>query len=294
MSTFILKSTQPQLIISEFLGPLSQLIINYNQNVPDARDPEVLFLFAAIIQTLGQSITSYIPDIIKNLFESTLGMIDQNFQDYTDFRRGFFTLCKNIVFYSVEGLYTSEEQLFQIFINSIIWAFKHDQPELAELGLSAMSELITQVSFKFEVCNPFFKTYFMPILQDTFFVLTDGTHKGGFQLQIEILKKLFSLVEENRFTEEIQPGMSNKAYILEYLSDALSRLFTNMNKVQIETAILNMFTRCNEKDKFIETIIDLLVSLKEFAETNDDFYNQQKQVRVLTFRLRCRRQVRRK
>lgn len=53
MSTFILKSTQPQLIISEFLQPLSQLIINYNQNVPNARDPEVLFLFAAIIQTLG-------------------------------------------------------------------------------------------------------------------------------------------------------------------------------------------------------------------------------------------------
>lgn len=163
--------------------------------------------------------------------------------------------------------------MFQVFIDSIIWAFKHEQPELAELGLSAMSELITQVSFKYEVCNPFFKTYFMPILQDTFYVLTDGTHKGGFQLQIEILKKLFSLIEENKFTELLQEGLENKQYILEYLSNALSQLFTNMNKVQIETSVLNMFTRCNDKEKFIETIIDLLVSLKEFAETNDDFYN---------------------
>jgi exportin-1 len=172
-----------------------------------------------------------VPEIIRNLFESTLQMINQNFTDYTDFRRGFFTLCKNIVFYCVEGLYISSETMFQIFIDSIIWAFKHEQPELAELGLSAMSELITQVSFKFDVCNPFFKTYFMPILQDTFYVLTDGTHKGGFQIQIEILKKLFSLIEEARFTESIVEGMNNKQYILEYLSDALSRLFNNMNKV---------------------------------------------------------------
>lgn len=31
-----------------------------------------------------------------------------------------------------------------------------------------------------DVCNPFFKTYYMAILQDIFFVLTDGAHKGGF------------------------------------------------------------------------------------------------------------------
>lgn len=43
-----------------------------------------------------------------------------------------------------------------------------------------------------------------------------------------------------------------------------------------------MFTRCNEREKFIETIIDLLVSLKEFAETSDDFYNKHKEVSLIT------------
>ena len=59
----------------------------------------------------------------------------ENFSDFMDFRRGFFTLIKNIVLFSIEGLYTADENNFKTFIDSIIWAFKHDQPELAEIGL---------------------------------------------------------------------------------------------------------------------------------------------------------------
>ena len=70
-------------------------------------------------------------------------MISQNFLDYMDFRRGFFTLIKNIVLFSIKGLYQAGEQDFKTFIDSIIWAFKHDHTELAELGLQAMSELIS-------------------------------------------------------------------------------------------------------------------------------------------------------
>lgn len=133
-----------------------------------------------MIESLNKHIVQFVPDIIENLFSSTLDMISKNFSDYMDFRRGLFTLVKNIVFFSVEGLYQCKEELFKIFIDSIIWAFKHDQPELAEIGLQAMSELITQVAFNQDICNPFFKTYYMSILQDTFYVLTDGLHKGGF------------------------------------------------------------------------------------------------------------------
>ena len=108
-------------------------------------------------------------------------MIQENFTDYMDFRKGFFTLIKSIVFYSTEGLFKADEGSFKTFIDSIIWAFKHHQPELAEIGLQAMSELLSKVAFASEICNPFFQGYYMPILQDIFFVLTDGSHKGGFE-----------------------------------------------------------------------------------------------------------------
>lgn len=143
ISTWISKSTDHWIVIQEFLDPLSKLIIDYNNNVPDARDPEVLFLFAIIINTFGQHLIDHIPSIVSNLFSSTLQMISQNFLDYMDFRRGFFTLIKNIVLFSIKGLYQAGEQDFKTFIDSIIWAFKHDHTELAEIGLQAMSELIS-------------------------------------------------------------------------------------------------------------------------------------------------------
>ena len=143
ISTWISKSTDANIVISEFLNPLSQLIVDYNNNVPDARDPEVLFLFAIIINSFGGHLVAHIPSIVSNLFSSTLQMISSNFVDYMDFRRGFFTLIKNIVLFSMKGLYSAGEQDFKTFIDSIIWAFKHDIPDLAEIGLQAMSELIS-------------------------------------------------------------------------------------------------------------------------------------------------------
>jgi len=53
-------------------------------------------------------------------------MISQNFSDFMDFRRGFFTLIKNIVYFDIQGLYQTDEEYFKVFIDSIIWAIKHD------------------------------------------------------------------------------------------------------------------------------------------------------------------------
>ena len=108
-------------------------------------------------------------------------MIKNNFTDYMDFRKGFFSLIKNIVFFSTEGVFNAEEAHFQIFIDSIIWALKHDQPELADLGLDAMTELINKVASVESISNDFFQHYFIKILEDIFFVLTDSLHQGGFQ-----------------------------------------------------------------------------------------------------------------
>ena len=234
ITTFISKTQNHEIVITEFLPALSDLIIDYNNNVPDARDPEVLFLFATMVKHLGEALTAHIPKILEYLFASTLGMISENFTAFMDFRKGFFTLVKNIVYYSTPGLFDSDQQSFKTFIDSIIWAFKHDQPELAEIGLESMSELLLKVAFETAVCNEFFKNFYMAILQDVFFVLTDGMHQGNFQKQVDVLTRLFAVIENGVVTsplmENTEASRSNKDFIIGWLSEALSQLFTNMNK----------------------------------------------------------------
>ena len=159
-----------------------------------------------------------------------------------DFRKNFFGLIKNIVNFSLEGLFKANEESFKICIDSIIWAVKHYQIQLAEIGLETMNELLSKVVLNEEIANVFFQNFYMSIMQDTFFVLTDSLHKSGFYKQALIIMKLIAIVENNMFSSILSDKYtSNKVFVLEYLSDTLIKLFTNCNKVQIQTFVLNMF-----------------------------------------------------
>lgn len=61
-----------------------------------------------------------------------------------------------------------------------MWASKHDNREVESAGLSMCSELIKNIAeTDLETSSEFFKRYFISILQDVFFVLTDTDHKAG-------------------------------------------------------------------------------------------------------------------
>lgn len=279
ISTFITNSEDPSMVINDFLPTLSELITDYNSNVPNARDPEVLSLFAALIKRMGDHMNQHVPAILGYLFESTLSMISNNYTDYMDFRRNFFTLIRNIVDFSLEGLFEASEEHFKICIDSIIWAIKHYQIELAEIGLETMNELLSKVVLNQEIANVFFQNFYMSILQDTFFVLTDSLHKSGFYKQALIIMKLIVVVEDEMFQGKLSDDYaSNKEFVIEYLSDALVKLFSNTNRVQIQTFVLNMFNKWHDKKEFVNTMRDFLVWLKEFAGNDqDELYKQERE-----------------
>ena len=280
VQTFIKKSEDHKLVVSEFLPKLSDLISDYNSNVPNARDPEVLSLFATLIEHMGDEMIQFIPDILNCMFESTLSMISDNYTSFMDFRRNFFTLIKNIVDNCLEGLFQASQESFKTCIDSIIWAIKHYQIELAEIGLETMNELLSNVVKNDEVANVFFENFYMPIMRDTFYVLTDSLHKSGFYKQALIIMKLVSVVENGMFKGTLSSDYSNnKEYVIEYLSDALVKLFPNTSKTQIQTFVLNMFNNCDNKKEFVGTMRDFLIALKEFAgEDQEDLYKQEQQI----------------
>lgn len=260
VATFISKSEDSNMIVNDFLPKLSELIEDYNANVPDARDPEVLSLFAALIKHIGDYMNQHIPDILNYLFESTLSMIIDDYTRYMDFRRNFFTLIKNIVDCSLEGLFSSTEESFKVCIDSIIYAIKHYQIEVAEIGLETMNELLSKVVMNSEIANVFFEKFYMSILQDTFYVLTDSLHKSGFYKQALIIMKLIAVVENQMIDTRLSGDYeSNKEYIIHYLANILVNQFPNTNKVQIETFVLNMFNKCNDKKEFVNTMRDFLI-----------------------------------
>ena len=67
-----------QQVSENFVPPLLEaVLIDYQRNVPAAREPEVLSTMATIVNKLEGHITKSIPQIFDAVFECTLDMINK-------------------------------------------------------------------------------------------------------------------------------------------------------------------------------------------------------------------------
>lgn len=79
-----------------------------------------------------------------------------------------------------KALLKLDNRQFKFVIDACMWASKHDNREVETAGLSMCIELIDNiVDTDADTSNAFFQQFFVPILQDSFFVLTDSDHKAG-------------------------------------------------------------------------------------------------------------------
>jgi exportin-1 len=56
---------------------LDPVLDDYQRNVPDARDAEVLSLFGQIVAKLGDGMVEHVPRIFESVFQCTLDMISK-------------------------------------------------------------------------------------------------------------------------------------------------------------------------------------------------------------------------
>lgn len=85
--------------------------------------------------------------------------------------------------------------------------------------------------------NGFFQAYYLSLLRDTFYVLTDPDHRSGFKMQSLVLARLFRLVENGDIqaplfdTNSVQDAnMTNARYVAEYSATLLKNAFPHLSK----------------------------------------------------------------
>ena len=121
-----------------------------------------------------------VPTIMENVFECTLEMINKDFSEYPEHRVEFFKLLKAINLYCFPALLKLDGRQFKFVIDSCMWASKHDNREVENTGLTMCIELLDHMAeTDRQTSSMFFQQFFITILQDVFFVLTDTDHKAG-------------------------------------------------------------------------------------------------------------------
>ncbi|KAF2872476.1 CRM1 C terminal-domain-containing protein [Massariosphaeria phaeospora] len=264
---------------------LEAVLIDYKNNVPDAREAEVLNVMTTIINKLHAMMEDQIMNIMDCVFECTLDMINKDFSEYPEHRVEFFTLLRTINLRCFRALLRLDARSFKFVIDSCMWASKHDNREVESAGLSMCFELISNMSeADAQTCNAFFQTFFTTILQDVFFVLTDSDHKAGFKSQSMLLAKMFWLVDTNKLegpiytSPDMAPaGTPNREFLRNFVGNLLATAFPNLQTAQIGSFIDGLFATNGDLSRFKIILRDFLISLKEFSGDNAELFAEERE-----------------
>ncbi|KAM3583599.1 Karyopherin transporter [Umbelopsis sp. WA50703] len=269
-------------------GILNAALCDYLNSIDGARDAEVLYMAAIVIERCGPLMSSKVNCVLQCLFESTLSMITKCFCEYPEHRRGFYALLKAINRRCFKALLSLESSTFKLVIDSIIWGFKHTMRDIADISLEICYELIQNVSrCDTTISDAFFQSYYLCIMQDVFFVLTDTDHKSGFKGQTEVLARLFQLVSANAIKAPLydpsnvaKPDMSNKEFLYDYVSELMKNAFPHLKSSQIKVFVQSLFEYNVNLNKFKTEVRDFLIQLNEFAGDTDDLYIEEKEAEL--------------
>ncbi|KAF3826742.1 hypothetical protein GH733_009267 [Mirounga leonina] len=279
ISGWVSRSNDPQMVAENFVPPLlDAVLIDYQRNVPAAREPEVLSTMAIIVNKLGGHITAEIPQIFDAVFECTLNMINKDFEEYPEHRTNFFLLLQAVNSHCFPAFLAIPPAQFKLVLDSIIWAFKHTMRNVADTGLQILFTLLQNVAQEEAAAQSFYQTYFCDILQHIFSVVTDTSHTAGLTMHASILAYMFNLVEEGKISTPLNPGnpVNNQMFIQEYVANLLKSAFPHLQDAQVKLFVTGLFSLNQDIPAFKEHLRDFLVQIKEFAgeDTSDLFLEE--------------------
>eukprot|EP00405_Crypthecodinium_cohnii_P037941 CAMPEP_0206547162 /NCGR_PEP_ID=MMETSP0325_2-20121206/13138_1 /ASSEMBLY_ACC=CAM_ASM_000347 /TAXON_ID=2866 /ORGANISM="Crypthecodinium cohnii, Strain Seligo" /LENGTH=1109 /DNA_ID=CAMNT_0054046427 /DNA_START=312 /DNA_END=3641 /DNA_ORIENTATION=- len=261
-------------VAQRFIPPLLEPVLaDYKSNVPQARDAEVLDLLATLASRLSESISSEVAKIFEMVVGCTCDMIKGDFQSFPDHRTKFYDLIKALNTHCFQSLFYLPEAQLKLYVDSLIWALKHEQPQVADTGLSILQQFLERLlQMPAQVYNSFFNLYYFPVLQDVLCVLTDTFHKSGFKLQQQILQQLLSVAAMN-----VAPEIAPKQKVMEFLFDLIGKSFPTLHRSQVEIFVLGCFTKVRQPQEFQQHLRDFLITLKEWGSHEDYFYEEERQ-----------------
>ncbi|KAH9977221.1 CRM1 C terminal-domain-containing protein [Lactifluus volemus] len=286
VETYIRKAEDLEAVNNSMIPPLLDAILgDYHRNVPEARDAEVLNVMSTITSRLGNLLTPQVPPILEAVFEPTLNMINQDFAEFPEHRVGFFKLLRAINLNCFPALLGLLPQQFKLFIDSIVWAIKHTMRDIAETGLNLCLEIINNfAAADAQIANQFFQQYYLSILQDTFFVLTDADHKSGFKLQSMLLARMVQLVATDTIQAPLfdsavvnDPNMTNAKFARDYTANLLKSAFPHASSSDIMVFVLNLAEYHSDVNRFKLALRDFLIQLKEFSDDNAELFSDEKE-----------------
>ena len=278
LQAFISATIRPEGVVEDLLPPLlTPVLEDYRNGIPEARDPEVLGLMTVIVRKCSDYIVADIPRIFDSVFSVTMAMIAEDFANFPDHRVQFFSFLRAVNQYCFRALLDMSPDNFKLIIDSIVWAFRHTMRGVSKTGLQLLAEMLENVE-KAGVADPFYTSWFLPLLNELLVVLTDGFHKSEMPHQAKVLMKMFAAVQSGIITAPLWDATSasvpadatNLQFIGEYTCDLVVNAFPNLSGTVVTKFVRGMFDNCQSPNNFKKHLQDFLVEVMEVSDPDQD------------------------
>jgi exportin-1 len=157
---------------------LESILLDYKNNEPQAREAEVLSMTASVFEQFKEGESGmFVKPVVDSVFEVTLEMINKDFSEYPEHRAAFFGLLQALTSHCFLSLIALDTRMFKLYYDSIVWAFKHNHRDISDKGLGICSTLLESIdNVDPRHAQAFYSQYYIPLLQDLLYVLTDSDH----------------------------------------------------------------------------------------------------------------------
>ena len=271
VETYVKRAEDLDAVNTNLIPSLLDAILgDYHNNVPAARDAEVLLVMATITTRLGPLLTDKVSPIMDAVFSPTLSMISADFAEYPEHRVGFFKLLRAIIVHCFRAILDLPPEKFKLCIDVGVWAIKHTMRDIADTGLQIMLEMINNISIQEQsIANGFYQQYLLSIIQDTFYVLCEPDHKAGFKTQCAVLAKIYELIETGKVQVSLGPesGVDNRVFIRQYTSNLLRNAFPQMQGSYVDDFVNGLCQHSSDLSAYKLHLRDFLIASREAGGT---------------------------
>lgn len=267
IESFIEISNNVQHLIDNYFPSLfSNILKEFEDNTPELKDPLILSIFTTCISKFKSYLFKEIPFILERVVNIIIPLI-KNETDYPELLINFFKFLSSIIKFSFENLLNINPNLFNSCINLILWACKHVERNISEIGLVSLKELIDNIDKTKESDQfIFYKAFYLQILRDMWDILTDTFHVSFFDKIAEILYRLFSII--NRYSFQFSSEKKDEEYILENLSTLIITGSPHINFEIVKNFIKGLLIK--NKQQFINHLYDFLVESKYISRDKNE------------------------
>lgn len=282
MQCFIQNTRDSKIIILDILTPfMNATLSDYQISPSELKEYELLKCLTIILQKCGNQLINHVAQLFPLVIEPTLMMINKDMVSYPDHRREYYELLNVIDKNCFQVFLKLPICNFKLFFDSICWAIKHTNREVESLGIDNALIMISNIDTRYRNTNifkVFFQKYYLPLINETFYILTEADHKSTFTEQSLLLMRLINLSFDDNASVSIfekingiPQNITNKDHLMQYMTNLLLSEFDTLSEEQVRTFLNVLVTNIGDLGLFKATLRDFLVQIKETGGDPTDY-----------------------